>query len=299
MRILVGLAAMALSAASCSSTNPTFTTTTSSPPPTSTTTPTTTTSAPTTEPPPTLPVCQQGSAPFAYRGVVATLGEGEGDAAAIGGVRWASHNTCERIVIDLVTSDGAPAANLGEASVEFRPDIGLIRVELPTTATGLADSLIEGALVDRVFVVRQPSGNLAVDIHLGTNDPLAVRGFDLTEPTRVVVDIARDDAGTGRMGAPAISDLTVVLSPVDGPAEYPLLIGGYTRTFEANITAVLLADGVERDLVFGTATDWLDAWGAFELELRSGPLGPVEVLVGDTSAATGEFEGVTLNMDMT
>ena len=151
---------------------------------------------------------------------MATLGEQTGDAAAIGRIRWAAHEGCERLVINLLTTDGAPARTLDEASVSFRPAIGVVRIGSSMRTTGIADSVIEGKIVDRVYIVRLGNGNLAVDVHLTNKDPITVRGFDVSGPSRVVVDLASSDEGTGWVAAPAIGQFVILLAPLSGPADY-------------------------------------------------------------------------------
>ncbi len=290
------LVALLLALTGCAGGASTATSSTSTIPPPSTST-TTTTPPPVTDPP-DVPVCLDGDIPFSTGGLVATLGERSGDAAVIGGIGWADHGRCERLVIDLLTAGGAPAGSLGEATVSFRDEVGIVRVELPARATGIAASVIEGRLVERVYVVRLPDGRLAADIHLGTDDAVEVRGFDLGEPTRVVVDIGPSDDGMGRLAAPTLGDNVVVLTPPGGPAEYPLVISGYARTFEANVVAILSRDGAEGAETFTTATDWAEAWGAFEIVFEAGPDGSVTLFVGEFDARDGSPVGVEIALEL-
>ena len=264
---------------------------------TGTTSPATSVVAP-TSPPVEAPVCLAGDTEFVTGGLAATFGESSGDAAAVGGIRWAAHDGCERLVIDLLTADGAPAASLGEVSVSFRSELGVIRIELPVRTTAIADSVIEGEIVDRVYVVRRDNGELAVDVHLGDDKPVRVRGFDVGEPSRVVLDIAPFDDGIRRIAPPSIDDVVVLFSPLGGPDEYPLTISGYARTFEANVVAELSQDAAVLESTFTTASDWLEAWGEFELTIDSGPSGEVTLFVGEFSARDGSPMGVELRLDM-
>lgn len=298
MRALRHLAAVALLAAGCtSSSSPAGSTTSSSPPasaPTTSVTSTTTTTSAPVEP----SVCLAGETEFVTEGLVATLGEEAGDAAAIGSIRWEGHAGCERLVIDLLTAAGAPALRLGEASVGFRAELGVVRVEVPVRTTAVADSTIESDIVDRVYVVRTDDGDLAVDIHLATDDAVAVRSLELDAPTRVVVDLAPSDAGMGRIAAPRVTPSLVLLSPLGGPAEYPLEVMGYARTFEANVVAELSQQGEIVASTFTTAADWTEAWGEFAIIVDSGPAGESSLFVGEYDARDGSPAGAFIQLDM-
>lgn len=226
------------------------------------------------------------------------MGDERGDAAAIGSIRWAGHDGCERVVIDLLTAAGAPALRLGEASVGFRSELGVVRVELPLRTTAVADTIIEGEIVDRVYVVRTRDGDLAVDIHLGTDEAVMVRSMEVDTPTRVVVDLAPSDEGMGRITTPHSAGGVVVLSPLGGPAEFPLLVEGYARTFEANVVAEMRQGGEVVASTFTTATDWTEAWGEFELTIESGPSGESSLFIGEFEARDGSPAGVVLELDM-
>jgi len=267
-----------------------------------TTTPTASSMATTSMPPSATvepaPVCLQEEIPFAADGIVATLGEGKGDAAAVGGVRWASHGTCERVIVDLLTESGAPAGALGEATVAYAADIGIVRVELPFSVTAVADSVVEGDMVERVFVVRRLSGELAIDIHLAADNPTVVRSFEVGEPARIILDLTTAPDGVIPPTSPTIAADVVVLSPLPGPAAYPLIVSGYARTFEANVVARLVRGGTTEAEATATAADWLAAWGEFELTFEEGPSGSVALLVGENSPADGAFAGASISLEL-
>ncbi len=89
-----------------------------------------------------------------------------------------------------------------------------------------------------------------------------------------------------------------MLTPVPGPAEYPLAVTGYARTFEANVLARLVQEGSIADVSFTTATDWLEAWGEFTISFTGGPTGEVTLLVGEESPRDGRFEGAAVRLEM-
>lgn len=57
-------------------------------------------------------VCLEGGG-FANSGILPVNSDQGGDAASIAGMRWARHEGCERLVIDLVRSDGTAAERAG------------------------------------------------------------------------------------------------------------------------------------------------------------------------------------------
>ena len=272
---------------------------TSTSPPSSTTTTAPPTSTVTSQPPaPTdVAVCVAGDVAFDADGLIATLGQPAGDAATVGGVRWIDHGPCERLVVDLLTADGAPAVVLGETSVSFAAGLGVVRIELPAQFTAVTTSIIEGPLVDRVYVVRLENGRLAVDIHLG-DDPVAVRSFDVGEPARVVVDIVPWEDGLRRQARPIVGEGVVVLAPVPGAVAYPLTVTGYARTFEATVVATLAQGNEEVAREFTTATDWIDSWGEFSITFTDGPDGEAMLFVGEFDARDGSPMGVEIPLDL-
>ncbi|MDJ0961817.1 MAG: Gmad2 immunoglobulin-like domain-containing protein [Acidimicrobiia bacterium] len=300
-RPTVALCAVVLAAVTLQACGDAETTTTTSPP-----TPESTigaTTVPTTTEPPVSTlvesVCTSGTIPFADRGTVARLGEATGDAEQIAAVRWASHPGCERVVIDLLTAGAAPASTVGETTVAILEGTGIVRVSLPRAVsnTGIADSLFEGELAKRAFVVRLADRSLAVDVHVATSVPVRARAFTVDAPARIVIDLAPSAAGGTTVATPPIvGSNVVVLAPLTGEVAYPIVVTGYARTFEANVLARLLSDGDLIDETFTTASDWLDAWGAFSLELPGGPSGPVSVFVGEDDAADGSPRGVSIDV---
>ena len=238
---------------------------------------------------------------FGDRGVIATYGEEGADSAQIAAVRWADHETCERLVIDFLTIDGAPASALGPASTELLAEAGIVRISLPlgVTTTAIADTVLDGDLTKRVYVVRNAAGGLFVDLHLNTDTATEVRSFSLTAPARAVVDLRRGTRDAGQILAPPrIGPNVVVLGPSPGPQTYPITVLGYARTFEANVIARLYEQGTSARTVFTTATDYIEAWGSFGMVIDSGPTGEVELFVGEDSAKDGSEIGVRIDLDL-
>jgi hypothetical protein len=159
-----------------------------------------------------------------------------------------------------------------------------------------------GQLADQAFIVRSASGSgsLFVDVHLAT--PSEARVLALGLPARVVVDLK---PGGGPLGSSAEQLFgtqdpagVVVLSPVAGAASYPLRITGYARTFEANVVAEVRQGGQRVAQTFGMASDYIEAWGVFELTISTGPAGEIDLFVGEYSAADGSERGVIIRLTM-
>ena len=90
----------------------------------------------------------------------------------------------------------------------------------------------------------------------------------------------------------------VLVVPVEGPVEVPVLVNGYSRNFEANTIgrifqgADILAEG------FTTAADWTETWGEFNLTLETPGSGAADLFVGEQSAQDGSDRGVVIPIDL-
>ncbi|MCP4228251.1 MAG: hypothetical protein GY773_33290, partial [Actinomycetia bacterium] len=157
----------------------------------------------------------------------------EGDAELIAGLRWTAYEGCERLVVELATAGGAPATEPGGVRAELLRDKGIVRLRLDdaVSSTAIADRVVERQLVDRVYVVRSLDGDLYVDIHLGS--AVLARASINRSPAEVIVDL--QPGGPELETQPVVTDTTVVITPTEGKAEYPLTIEGYARTCEATV----------------------------------------------------------------
>jgi hypothetical protein len=266
------------------------TTTTTAPP---TTTSTTTTTPTTTEP---LPACLAGEPGFTDDGVVAALGREAGDASVLTSVTIEPNVACERVVLGFATSDGAPASSLGRIDVRLRRDIGVIRISLPdeVTAAAVTDGLLETDLVDAFYVVRNEDRSLFVDLHLAVG--VAARAAYADAPVQLVVDLRPGDLPL--QSQPTRAFLAVVLTPAPGPAEYPLRVTGYARPFEASLLWRLYQEEQVVDEGFTMTTDYIEAWGAFEFEVPTGPSGLVGLFAGDYDQARGGVRGARVTLEI-
>lgn len=245
------------------------------------------------------PVCLQHAAD-AFResgGLVPASGTAPSaiPSGRVDNIRFAAHDGCERVVIDLAGDFGV------ESSVEFLREFGVVRVTLPDAdTTGVTDKEFGGSLARSAFVVRSQEG-ISVDIHLATPATAAVTLLD--SPTRVVIDLK---PGGGPIGAASFSPRMVVLTPSDGYSTIPpIAIRGYARAFEANVVTRVRAMPFD-DVIYQdntTATDWTVMWGEFSLEIPDLPSAVVtspqgvELFVGELSARDGSEEGVTIRLD--
>jgi hypothetical protein len=243
-----------------------------------------------------------GDRPFSSSGVISAFGGATGDAAQISGIRAGSHPGCERVVVDLLTADGAPAGSLGLVGVEYNEEVGVVRINLPDviSRTAIADTRFDGELVDRAYVVRTADGPLAIDIHVVAGAAVALRAFEVDAPSRIVVDLRADPEATPVRGS-TVGDGIVVIEPGTGTITTPLAVTGYARTFEANVI-IRLHSSRDTDPITETVTtaaEWVQAWGEFEAMLTAIPPQTLELFVGADSPRSGAPEGVWLAIDAT
>ncbi|HDH25230.1 MAG TPA: hypothetical protein ENH00_03420 [Actinobacteria bacterium] len=211
-----------------------------------------------------------------------------GDATRISGLNGVQDRECDRFIISLATDAGAPATSVGRTRVVFLRDLGVVRVFLPdVTDTNITDGVFELPLIDRAYVVRSADGSLYVDAHLGA---AAMARTVVTEsPAQIIVEL--DPGGPALPPVAARSDLVVVLTPREGRADYPLIVTGYSRTFEANVVVRLIKADVVAEERVTMATDYLSAWGEFTVTLETGPQGKLRLTVGDDAD-----QDVTINL---
>jgi len=151
-------------------------------------------------------------------------------------------------VVDLLTADGAPAGAIDPVGVDYRATEGVIRIKLPEaiTESAVADSLFDGDLIDRAFIVETGSGRLAIDIHAVPGVSLSLRAYENVSPSRVVVDIRPDSEATPTLGANAAPGV-VLLSPHPGPTEPSVTLEGYANGRGGELEIEIL--GVDGDIV--------------------------------------------------
>jgi len=251
----------------------------------------------TTTPSADTPSCLTGELPFVEQGVVAALDSPGRDASAIAEVRWHALEGCERVEIEFLSSAGSPASRIGPVGVSMLSDTGIVRVTLSDAIadSAVADTTLNGELLDGWFVVEGISEGLAVDLHLAGR--AAARAFTTTSPARLVIDLipADEDLPIGTL----TSDGGVVLmSPQAGVGLYPLQIAGYSAP-GIDAVRIRLSDstGVFIDRSVSTLSP-VHVWHAFDIGLTDGPSGSVDLFVGTVDEDEEPVAGVEVPLDL-
>ncbi|MCL1599395.1 MAG: hypothetical protein M3094_09440 [Actinomycetia bacterium] len=281
----------ALVACSPSSSTPT----TISSAPSSTTVPTTSTSQADVD----VDVCVQGDLPFGGEGLIAAVGEDDGDATQIAQIRWDGAGTCERITIAFSNDNGAPATTLGPTAVSVLEFSGVVRITLPdeAVATAVADTLFEGSLIERAYVVRSLSDGLTIDLRTAEGVTVEARAFTTTSPSTLVVDVMHGGNDSTSAGA-ALSQTAVVVTPVPGPNLYPLTVEGYVTPGLRSIHLILgVEDSDTLDLAVALE-GYTDAWQGFRTDLPDGPSGHATLFVGVVDTNGRPLDGASVSLDM-
>ena len=222
--------------------------------------------------------CSDDSQPFVDIGGAGVIERDDSDADTVSGIRWSSHEDCDRVIIEFTAPSGAPAVSPPGVGPLFIRPAGVLRLQLDGVVSGSAflDQVIDGTVTRRAFVVRRPTGELFIDLHL--SDPAKVRVSVASSPARIVVDAV---AGGDRYTAPAIiTDDLVVIDPVGGDVLYPFTINGYVRGSDATMT-VAISTGAEPQFHEGGVGAGPDAWGAFTILVPDGPDGAASLVIGD------------------
>lgn len=276
--------------------------------PTTEPTTTTTTTTVATPPVPTTNVaspdesaespCLAGERPFARDGIISAFGGANGDAAQLSGIRWARHPGCERIVIELLTADGAPAGAVDPVGVDFDSRVGVIRVDLPDaiTRSAIADSLFDGELVDGAYVVATQEGTLAVDLHIVPGSELALRAFEVDSPSRIVVDVRPDEEADPVLGA-AIGSSVVLLSPMPEWTKTTAEVRGYVRGGQGDVDIAVYRMSEEPALVSETEVPTVPGglWAEFAVTLWDLPAGVLQFDVSAQRDRSGVPAQVTID----
>lgn len=253
---------------------------------------TTTTRAPSDE------ICLAGDLPFGENGLIAALGDDEGDASSLAEIRWDPSGTCERLTVSFGVGSGAPAATLGPTGVSVIPFAGVVRVVLPAeiVGTAIADTLLEGDLIHSAYVFRNDE-LLAIDIHAVDGVPIAARAFTTTSPASLVIDVRRAETQAVPVGLTA-TNTAVVISPTPGPLSYPMVVEGYVAPGLPSFHVQLLDDGepfIDRSIALAGSPD---AWQFFESRVDEGPLGSAVLFVGTVGADNRPDAGALVSITM-
>lgn len=225
------------------------------------------------------PACLAGELPFVEEGTVAALDSQGRDARAIAGIRWDPLEGCERVEVEFLSATGAPATRIGPVGISMLAEPGIVRVTLSADIvdSAVADSTLNGTIVNKWYVVEGSEDGLTIDLHL--NERAAARAFTTTSPARLVVDLR----GTGDdrpLATPVSGGGIVVLSPQAGVGLYPLQIVGYAAP-EVDAVRLRLTDLA--DIAVDRAVSTLSSthvWREFGAALTDGPSGSVLLQVG-------------------
>jgi hypothetical protein len=219
--------------------------------------------------------CLAGDRPFATSGLISAFGGSDGDATQISAIRWASYPGCEQVVVDFLTADGAPAGRLDPVGVEYDAPSGVIRVSLPAdiNRSAVADSLVDGELVKRAFVVKT-TDYIAIDVHLAAGRSYALRAYEVDSPSRILIDIKEQPDAQPVLGA-TVGPTVVVVSPPAGAVDSPLVVAGYVKGSYESVTADLIRTGDEQVVASGSASPvpGQGIWREFRTTLRDIPPG--------------------------
>jgi len=259
----------------------------------STTIAATTTTTPSSE----TPVCLSGELPFVEQGVVAALDSQGRDARAIAGIRWYALEECERVEIEFLSVAGSPASRIGPVGVSILSDAGIVRVTLSDAIvdSAVADTTLNGSLLDSWYVIEGISDGLAVDLHLA--ERAGARAFTTTSPARLVIDLvpAEEDLP---IATPASEGGIVLMSPQPGVGLYPLQISGYSGP-SIDAVRIRLSDStaVYVDRSVSTLSP-VHVWHAFDVGLADGPSGSLDLFVGTVTEDGEPGSGVEVPLDL-
>ncbi|MEO5989716.1 MAG: hypothetical protein ABIU54_12990 [Candidatus Eisenbacteria bacterium] len=224
-------------------------------------------------------------------GPVALAAEGDSGEVSISGIASLHSDSVTTIIVSFENASGAPVGHPAGSSVVFRPEVRVLRIQLPITVTkwSFTDKTFESGLVSRAFVVRRLDGSMALDLHLA--QPASVRAAFGEGEAPLTVHLRR-----GGVALPAVADKgssTVLLWPRPGDDSDTLAIEGYGRPFEANVE-IHIRGAAPRD-TFTNSADYTQTWGEFAIRLPRGARGPADtLLVGDSHMDTGKWLGSTV-----
>ncbi|NHZ70661.1 MAG: hypothetical protein GWP18_03380 [Proteobacteria bacterium] len=244
-------------------------------------------------------ICTTGDLAFTEDGLVAALGADEGDATQVDAISWVGAGSCERVTIGFTNEDGAPATTLGPTGVALVSFSGIVRIVLAdeVETTAVADSLIGGALIERIYVVRLSDSSLGIEIHGVDGTPITARAITTTSPGSLIIDVATSDNVPLPVGVTS-SATAVVLSPVPGPNLYPVVVDGYAEPSLRSLRIQLEGDdGAAQDISF-SLDGGRDAWQAFRVVIPDGPSGGSTLFVGSIDANDQRVDGATVSIDL-
>ncbi|MGH9891869.1 MAG: Gmad2 immunoglobulin-like domain-containing protein [bacterium] len=254
---------------------------------------TTTEDAPTTSITSTTPAGCPGT-PLVNDGEVAKASQPSSDADQIDAITVETVNQCERILVDFVTAEGAPATEPPTFTAEFLSAVGVLRIALDVELTTVTDQQVQSGLIERLYVVRQEDCSLFIDIHLAAAAEARVSVDSSTG--QLLVEL--QPTGGAYDATPTVAVNIVLIAPVPGSVGVPVTLNGYSRNFEANTIGRISQGSTVLAEDFTHAADWVETWGEFTLTLEPTGSGDAELFAGEQSAQDGSDRGVVIQIDL-
>ena len=187
------------------------------------------------------------------------------DGQTIGGVTWRSAGDCHTITIAFTTADGAPATTPPTLVARLIRNAGVIRIETDATASLVVDQVVESSVIGSMYVPVTGEGTRFVDLTL--LEPVVGRATTLTSPAQLQIEL--QVGGTPDMGSPLVTDDLVVVEPVAGAVDDPIIdVSGYAIGPEETIVFDVLSNETVVDtdeLVVGGSEAM---WTAFETSIQ-------------------------------
>lgn len=232
-------------------------------------------------------------------GLVAAVGEDVGDATQIEQIRMDSAALCERVTIEFTNESGAPAASIGPTGISVLDFAGVVRIVVPAeiATTAIADTLLEGDLVDTAAVIRDDDGGLTIDIRGVEGTPILARAFATTSPASLVIDVTSSTEPREVAGVSA-SATAIVVSPVPGPNLYPITVDGYAAPGLRSISVQLDTEDSTAVVLTVALEGHVDAWQAFRTSIEDGPSGQAIVFVGTVNNNNQPLDGAIISVDL-
>lgn len=170
------------------------------------------------------------------------------DGARIAGIGWRVVGDCHIFTITFATDDGAPATTPPTLTARILRSTGVLRIDSEATSSVIVDQLVEGGLVQRMFVPVDAEGHRFIDLVL--NGPVVGRARVLTSPARLEIEL--QPGGPTDVGSPLVTDEIVLVEPGLGATVEPILdITGYSTgaATSLNLAVLLAGNPVEATVV--------------------------------------------------
>ena len=242
--------------------------------------------------------CGGAAEGFVSGGLLTWLGSASGDGQHISQIRLTEIEECEQLRIVLTTSGGSPATDLPLVEVRLL-DSGVLRAAFDPVVwtTSITDSLLEGSLVERVYVVRGMDGRLFVDAHLSR--PADAQVADGYNPSHVVINLRPNDLPPP--SGPVVSRSVVITGPRERSVTYPVAVTGYARGLKPTVAGFIADEATageqaQTEASLTQAAGYGATWGEFRLEIEEGPVGAAALIVGELSAQGDFTPGVQLEV---